>query len=166
MKYTTFRALLLAGGVLAALGSCATCALFVSTADPPPAPAATGASAQASAAPLAMPAATTPAAAQVGAKELPVSAFDRSVLAAATGAFDATKAKDALGARGPKVNLYRDPGEPKVNRAKVDLDRDEKWDEKWTFERAGGVKRQIAPADDESYTLEYTLAGEVWQRAR
>jgi hypothetical protein len=54
-----------------------------------------------------------------------------------------------------------------VNRLKVDLDRDEKWDEKWTFASDGGtdgVKRQVAPNDDEAYTEEYRLDGERWRR--
>ncbi|MBK9967379.1 MAG: hypothetical protein IPP07_21885 [Holophagales bacterium] len=63
------------------------------------------------------------------------------------------------------MNLYQDAGQPRVNRLKIDLDRDEKWDEKWTFVTGGGreiVKRQVAPNDDEVYTLEFLLDGERW----
>ncbi|MCC6214205.1 MAG: hypothetical protein IT376_05015 [Polyangiaceae bacterium] len=174
MKYTTFRALVVAGVVFAALGSCATCVVVLGSTDSPPPPSTTAPGAPATTIGASMagggaPSVTaTPGAppASVGAKELAVSAFERDVLAVAARPLSGDKGKDALGPRGPKVNLYRDAGEPKVNRAKVDLDRDERWDEKWTFERAGGVKRQIAPADDESYTVEYELAGGQWRRTR
>jgi hypothetical protein len=71
------------------------------------------------------------------------------------------KAKDAIPSAPYKVNLYRDPGHAAVNRAKIDLDRDEKWDEKWTFV-GDEVKRQVAPADDERYTEEYRLRAGAW----
>jgi len=55
------------------------------------------------------------------------------------------KVKDALGRGDPwKLNLYDDDGDGRWDRAKLDLDRDGSWDEKWTFkagrwEREGGV---------------------------
>jgi hypothetical protein len=61
------------------------------------------------------------------------------------------KVKDAVSGESWKVNLYQDEGHATVNRAKVDLDRDESWDEKWTF-AADGASRQVAPADDEAYS--------------
>lgn len=64
------------------------------------------------------------------------------------------KQKDVTKGKPYKVNVYQDVGHDRVNRAKVDLDRDDKWDEKWTFEPDGGVTRQVAPADDESYTVQ------------
>ena len=63
----------------------------------------------------------------------------------------ASKRKDVTTGRAFKVNVYQDDGHSTVNRAKVDLDRDDKWDEKWTFDGAT-ITRQIAPADDETYT--------------
>lgn len=77
------------------------------------------------------------------------------------------KGKDAIKGRAWKVNLYQDEGHSRVNRLKIDLDRDDKWDEKWTFLTEGGqvaVKRQVAPNDDEAYTDEYLLDGERWRR--
>ncbi len=71
------------------------------------------------------------------------------------------KIKDASSGSTFKINLYQDEGHGQVNRAKVDLDRDERWDEQWTFE-AGGVTRQVAPEDDESYTVTLLLAGDEW----
>jgi hypothetical protein len=67
------------------------------------------------------------------------------------------KIKDAL--HGPaKVNVYAEKG--RWARAKVDLNRNEKWEEKW---RLDGTKivRQVAPDDDENYgaeTQEGTIA--------
>ena len=51
------------------------------------------------------------------------------------------KAKDALGS-GPKVNLYDDDQDGTWDRAKVDIDRDETWDERWT-RKDGLVERRI-----------------------
>jgi hypothetical protein len=91
--------------------------------------------------------------------------MDREILARVAQGVSGDKAKDAVRGRPWKVNLYQDAGQPRVNRLKIDLDRDEKWDEKWTFVTGGGreiVKRQVAPNDDEAYTLEFLLDGERW----
>jgi len=74
-----------------------------------------------------------------------------------------SKIKDAYSAEPWKVNLYQDEGDTSVSRAKVDLDRDEKWDEKWTFD-AGSVQRQVAPADDEAYSETWLYTASGWQR--
>ncbi|MBT3221283.1 MAG: hypothetical protein HN348_19545 [Proteobacteria bacterium] len=71
------------------------------------------------------------------------------------------KLKDVSQGRPFKVNVYQDEGKGSVNRAKVDLDRDEKWDEKWTFE-AGRVVRQDAPGDDENYTQTWIFVNGAW----
>ncbi|MBL4845474.1 MAG: hypothetical protein JKY65_08115 [Planctomycetes bacterium] len=67
---------------------------------------------------------------------------------------------------GPKVNVYHDEGKTIPNRAKVDLDRDGKWDEKWNFEPLPGglkVKRQVSTADDNvSYDRDYRLREGSW----
>ena len=71
------------------------------------------------------------------------------------------KIKDVSKGAPWKVNLYQDDGHATLNRAKVDLDRDDKWDEKWTL--AGGtITRKRAPADDENYTVEERWNGERW----
>ncbi len=52
-----------------------------------------------------------------------------------------------------------------MNRLKVDLDRDERWDESWTIEPDGAdlkVKRQVSPTDDGTYTVELRLQHGRW----
>ncbi len=72
------------------------------------------------------------------------------------------KIKDASKGRPFKINLYSDGG-GRFERAKVDLDRDDRWDEKWTFAADGAVSRQVAPADDENYSERFALeAGGRW----
>ena len=93
--------------------------------------------------------------------------MDREILARVAQGISGGKGKDAIKGRAWKVNLYQDEGHSRVNRLKIDLDRDEKWDEKWTFSTEAGVekvKRQVAPNDDEAYTEEYRLDGERWSR--
>ena len=59
------------------------------------------------------------------------------------------KKKDALGGKASwKVNLYDDDGDGTYDRAKVDRDRDGKWDEKWTrnqgqWEKGKGKKKWV-----------------------
>lgn len=73
------------------------------------------------------------------------------------------KIKDASKGRPFKINLYSDDG-TRFNRAKVDLDRDDRWDEKWTFKPDGSTEREVAPNDDENYQLRFVLeAGRRWQ---
>jgi hypothetical protein len=73
----------------------------------------------------------------------------------------ASKKKDVTKGRAYKVNLYQDDGKTSVNRAKIDLDRDDKFDEKWTFD-GETVSRKVAPADDENYTEESVWDGSGW----
>lgn len=72
------------------------------------------------------------------------------------------KAKDVTSGRPYKVNLYQDSGHSQVNRAKIDLDRNDKWDEKWTFD-GDRITRQIAPDDDENYTKTLIFEGGAWR---
>jgi hypothetical protein len=72
------------------------------------------------------------------------------------------KAKDLSGGLGVKVNVYRDEGEAENNRAKLDIDRDEKWDIKLDFE-PGRVVASYSPLDDEDYSETWvSLAGGPW----
>jgi hypothetical protein len=89
--------------------------------------------------------------------------MDREILDLARAGIRGDRVKDATAGKPYKVSLYRDAGSPGVNRLKVDLDRDDKWDEKWTFD-GEAVKRQVAPADDEKYTEEYRLRAGAWAR--
>jgi hypothetical protein len=72
------------------------------------------------------------------------------------------KIKDASKGRPFKINLYSDGGS-RFERAKVDLDRDDRWDEKWAFGADRAVSRQVSPADDETYSESFALeAGVRW----
>ena len=53
------------------------------------------------------------------------------------------KIKDLTSGRGAKVNLYDDDGDGRWDRAKLDNERDETWDEKWTRKPDGTLERKI-----------------------
>lgn len=88
--------------------------------------------------------------------------MDKDILDRLAQAATTDKVKDAFPSKTYKVNLFRENGASKFNRVKIDLDRDDKWDEKWTIEDDGDIKRQVAPADDEKYTDEYRLKAGTW----
>lgn len=77
-------------------------------------------------------------------------------------AIPSSKLKDVSKGKAYKINVYKDSGSRGVNRAKVDLDRDDKWDEKWTFEPGGGVTRKTAPADDQNYSVQERWNGSAF----
>jgi hypothetical protein len=72
------------------------------------------------------------------------------------------KIKDALPRESFKVNIYADNGSSLWNRLKIDLDRDEKWDEKWDLENGQPAKRHVATNDDEQYNQEFRWQGGQW----
>jgi hypothetical protein len=72
------------------------------------------------------------------------------------------KIKDTTKGLSFKINIYSDDG-ARWNRAKVDLDRDDKWDETWTFGVDGSIEKQVAPADDENYTQRWSFADGGWR---
>jgi hypothetical protein len=72
------------------------------------------------------------------------------------------KVKDAFPRESFKVNIYRDEGNATWNRLKVDLDRDEQDDEKWTLENGMPAKRQVSTSDDGTYDREYRWRGGKW----
>jgi len=91
--------------------------------------------------------------------------MDKEILDRIAGAASGDKVKDAFPGKAYKVNLYKENGATKFNRVKIDLDRDEKWDEKWSVDTDDGqevIKRQVAPGDDEKYTDEYRLKAGAW----
>ncbi len=49
------------------------------------------------------------------------------------------------------------------NRIKVDLDKDKKYDEKWTFRNNGEVIKEISSSDDENYDYEYQMKDKKWE---
>ena len=73
-----------------------------------------------------------------------------------------SKKKDVSKGYPFKINVYQDEPGLGVNRAKVDLDRDDQWDQKYTFEPDGGVTRKVAPADDENYSVRQRWDGNAW----
>lgn len=178
MRYTTFRNLVLAGAV--GVGAVGVYAVARNRPAPAPEPAAPKAAPAKQAPVPAVPASTAPQPAAAAVSAVPASAapattaegeplrpMDREILDRVAKGISGDKAKDAVPGRPWKVNLYRDPGDAGVSRAKIDLNRNERWEEKWTFESKGGqsvVKRQVAPADDEKYTVEYRLDGDHWRR--
>ena len=69
------------------------------------------------------------------------------------------KLKDAV--PGPiHVNVYAEHGV--WSRAKVDFDRDDKDDEKWSLKPSGVLQREVAPAHDEHFTEVYVRSGDAW----
>jgi len=106
------------------------------------------------------PAVAATAAAAGGPSVRPV---DQAVMAYQGRDLGSSKQKDVTKGKPYKVNLYQDAGKSSCNRAKVDLDRDDKWDEKWTFD-GDAISRKVAPADDENYTDEYLWDGSAWQK--
>ena len=72
------------------------------------------------------------------------------------------KIKDAFPRESFKVNIYRDGSSPTWTRLKIDLDRDDKDDEKWTLNAGQPDKRQVSTRDDEQYDKEYRWQGGKW----
>ena len=71
------------------------------------------------------------------------------------------KRKDVTSGQPFKINVYQDAGESTANRAKVDLDRDDKWDEKWTF-KPGEISRKVSTADDDNYDKKQVWKNGAW----
>ena len=163
MKYKTFR-WIVRGGLIAVAAGVAIW-FFTRPTPIPPKPVAAPVAAPApvpapAPAPVPVPvAAPTP----TPSDGVPLRAGDTKILEAIKRPLSGDKGKDAVRSSGWKVNLYQDAGKKSVNRLKIDLDGDGKWDEKWTIED-DQVKRQVAPADDERYTEEWRLRGDVWVR--
>lgn len=86
---------------------------------------------------------------------------DDIVLGYAQRKLSTDKLKDVTAGKAFKVNVYQDAGSDTVNRVKVDLDRDDKWDEKFSF-KDGVITRDVAPEDDEAYTISYRWDGKTW----
>ena len=172
MKYKTFRALLIGGvgllgvgGIAAAYAACdsgksSAPTAVVETASKVPATATPKTASPGGRDPVPQ----TPATSELGAAQLDLSERDQAILARVRQGFTGDKVKDALKGASYKVNLYDEGGKVRL---KVDLDRDEKWDEKWSLESKSpddGVKRQISTKDDETYDLEYRLEAGRWRK--
>ncbi|MEC7987742.1 MAG: hypothetical protein VX278_21415 [Myxococcota bacterium] len=77
-------------------------------------------------------------------------------------ALSSKKKKDVSSGKPFKINVYQDAGKSTVNRLKIDLDRDDKWDEKWTFS-GDKVSRKKSSNDDENYDLQQEWQGNTWK---
>lgn len=93
--------------------------------------------------------------------EMTARPYDADVIAWSKKSISGDKVKDASKGKLYKINLYKDPGKQTVNRAKVDVNRNDKFDEKYTFED-GKITLEVAPADDEKYTKTYHWTGTGW----
>jgi hypothetical protein len=174
MKLSRFRTLAVGIAALVGLGLVALCARSCFTGhddvpevvapaplEPVPAPLA---SAPADQAPPATPGvAPGPAPADAAIPADPARPWDAVVLGWKGKPLGSEKLKDVTRGQSYKVNLYQDAGATVVDRAKVDIDRDDKWDEKWSF-TGDAVQREVAPADDEVYTETWTWSGSGWTR--
>ena len=74
----------------------------------------------------------------------------------------ARKRLDITGNQPFRIAVYQEEGRRSVTSARVDLDRDDRWDERWVFEEDGRVRREVSPADDEDYTVFEVLAGDAF----
>lgn len=171
MKFATFRGLVIGGGAILGVGGLiGACALCVrddpGSSRPPAAPTANAvATVPTQAAPSPIRPSTGSGGATTPAPSGNLRPMDQAILQRIAQNIPGDKVKDAFPGQTYKVNLFKDAGESGVNRLKIDLDRDEKWDEKWTITNEGGrqeIKRQVAPADDESYTEDYRLRDGSW----
>lgn len=158
MRLNTF--LLMVGVVLG--GAVTAGGIWWATRPPPPPPPVI-AEAPPPPVPVPAPVAPAPVAAAPDAPAMPDGAreVDTVVLFYADKAIGTDKLKDVTKGKAFKVNVYQDDGKATANRAKVDLDRDDKWDEKFTFD-GGTITREVAPADDENYTEKYHWDGKGW----
>jgi len=91
--------------------------------------------------------------------------YDAEALAWKGKTISGDKVKDASHGKPYKINVYKDAGATTASRVKIDLNRNEKWDEKITFDKDGTITLERAPADDEKYTLAYHWNGTGWMKA-
>jgi hypothetical protein len=103
------------------------------------------------------------AAAPATASDLAARSYDAEVIAWSKRSISGDKMKDATKGKSWKLNLYKDAGYSTVNRAKVDTNRNDKFDEKYTFETTK-ITLQRAPNDDENYTETFHWNGSGWTK--
>jgi hypothetical protein len=162
MKLKNFVLLVVLGACAAVAGVYAACGrdhaqpkpTVASERPAPPPPAAPSAPAQ----PAPDPEPPTPS-------DLAARPYDAEVLAWRTRSISSDKQKDVARGAAYKINIYQDSGATTVNRAKVDANRNNKWDDKFTFE-GEKITLQHAPGDDEKYTETYHWNGSGWTRAK
>jgi hypothetical protein len=155
MKYRTFRKLAVVTGLAVVAGLGLGVKALVGRDDAATPRAVPAAAPVAALAPAAPPAVAEPA---------PVDglrAVDRDALALLRRPV-AEKVKDATRGRPYKINAYSDDGK-RWNRLKIDLDRDEQWDESWSIKPGGRIERKLSRRD-ETGARAYRLVDErAWQ---
>lgn len=104
---------------------------------------------------------TAPVPVEIAAKPSSLRDVDKELMSWVGKNLGSEKIKDAAKGRAWKINLYQDVGTRAMGRAKIDLDRDDKWDEKWTFD-GNNISRKVAPNDDEEYSQEFDWNGSNW----
>lgn len=106
-----------------------------------------------------------------GSDELPVSKIDKEIFGyqksdISTGKIDdqGDSYKKFINTSSYKVDLRCDfkKGYSYWNRIKVDLNNDGNWDEKWTYQKNGQIRKEVSPDDNEKYEYKYFLKNEVW----
>ncbi|MFQ3590937.1 MAG: hypothetical protein SNJ67_11655, partial [Chloracidobacterium sp.] len=136
MKFRTFLALVITGGFVLFAGIVGSCVWLVnresvtSPAAQPPTP---------SAAPQSPP---------LPASDGKLRPVDRDLLEALRRPATTDRIKDAFPGRPYKISLYCDTPGQGWNRAKIDLNRNNKWDEKVTIVNGEPTKRAVASRDD------------------
>jgi hypothetical protein len=96
------------------------------------------------------------------ASDLAARPYDADVIAWRTKTLAKGKGKDVSKGRPWKLNVYADDGTT-VNRAKVDANRNNKFDDKYTF-KGDQIVLEHAPNDDEHYTESYVWNGTGWTK--
>lgn len=148
MKFKTFLALVITGGLLLSAVVIGSCVWLFREAAKAPTPEVSS--------PPASPSLPAPAATD-GLRPV-----DRDLLEALRRPATTERIKDAFPGRPYKISLYCDTPGQGWNRAKIDLNRNNKWDEKLTIVNGEPTKRQVASRDDETYDLEYRWRGGQW----
>jgi hypothetical protein len=103
--------------------------------------------------------------AESGTDDLGKRPYDEEVIAWRTKTIAGDHLKDVSKGKPYKIDLHKDAGSTTVNRAKVDLNRNGKWDEKYSF-KGDKITLERAPADDEKYTETYHWTGTGWVKAK
>lgn len=172
MRYTTFRNLAIVTGLALVMGSCGACFyLFNRSESKTPPPPTGGPVAQSGTSSSSSSSSSTNSSSQSfagGTSGLTVGAdglrpIDKQIVEFLARPGSGEKVKDAFPREKYKVSVYRDGTDSNWSRIKIDYNRNEKWDEKWTLEAGQPAKRQVASKDDEQYDVEYRWRGGKWE---
>lgn len=76
------------------------------------------------------------------------------------------KIKDAFPTEPYKVNFIREGSDKSWSRIKIDLNRNDKWDEKWDLADGKLLKRQVSSKDDENYDQTFIWKDSKWEAVK